>query len=125
MDNLLLHVKSNPISVVRHDGAVLVPQSESQISRVTILLVKKVSSGILHLTYIPAVTGTLRNFFCNCGARLAILWVTIEVLAAKSDELGGILGVTEECGYIDDDGFPIYDEDPDQPDPSSSICGNT
>ena len=34
---------------------------------------KKVSSGILHLTYMPAVTGTLRNFFCNCGARLEIL----------------------------------------------------
>lgn len=83
---------------------------------------KKVSSGILHLTYIPAVTGTLRNFFCNCGSLLPILLVTIAVLSAKSDELGGILGVTEGCGCIDD--LLVYDDDPDSPDPSSSICEN-
>ena len=41
MDHLLLDIKSNPVSAVRHDGAVLVPQSEPQMPCVAILLVKE------------------------------------------------------------------------------------
>ena len=41
MDYLFLNIKSNPIGAVRHDCAVLVSQGESQVSRVTILLIKK------------------------------------------------------------------------------------
>ena len=41
MDYLFFNIKANPISAVRHYCAVLVSQGESQVPRVTILLVKK------------------------------------------------------------------------------------